>query len=67
MRLTVDTAAKDEHPAVANLSVGAVGVRFESLASVIHVRDKLTYCVVEGKKCQSLHEWDAAAGPLMKE
>jgi hypothetical protein len=66
-RLTADTAAKDERPAVATVSVWATGAKPSVIASVVLVRDKLTHCTVEGKKCQSKQEWEAAAGPLMKE
>jgi hypothetical protein len=67
VRLTTDTAAKDPRPAVANVSVRALGDKNAMLASVVHVRGKLTYCVVEGKKCQTLQEWDALTAPLMTE
>lgn len=69
VRLIADTAAKDPRPAVANVSLRALGDKNENamLASVVHVRDKLTYCVVEGKKCQTLQEWDALTAPLMTE
>jgi hypothetical protein len=66
-RLTADTAAKDERPAIATVSVWATGAKPSVIASVVLVRDKLTHCTVEGKKCQSKQEWEAAAGPLMKE
>jgi hypothetical protein len=67
VRLTADTAAKDPRPAVTNVSLRALGDKNAMLASVVHVRDKLTYCVVEGKKCQTLQEWDALTAPLMTE
>lgn len=63
----VDPAAKDRRPAVANVSVWAMGNKAAMIASAVHVRDKLTYCVVEVKKCQTAQEWEAAAAPLMKE
>jgi hypothetical protein len=66
-RLTADTAAKDERPAIATVSVWTTGAKPSVIASVVLVRDKLTHCTVEGKKCQSKQEWEAAAGPLMKE
>lgn len=67
VRLTADAAAKDPRPAVANVSVQALGDKNAMLASVVHVRGKLTYCVVEGKKCQTLQEWDALTAPWMTE
>lgn len=66
-RLTADTAAKDPRPAIATASVWAMGAKPSVIASLVHVRDKLTHCTVDGKKCQSKQEWEAAAGPLMKE
>jgi hypothetical protein len=38
VRLTTDTAAKDPRPAVANVSVRALGDKNAMLASVVHVR-----------------------------
>ena len=67
LRLTADTAAKDKRPAVANVSVHLMGDKKAMLASVVQVRDKLSYCVVEGKKCQSVQEWDTLTVPWMKE
>lgn len=67
LRLTADTAAKDKRPAVANASVHVMGDKKAMLASVVRVRDKMTYCVVEGKKCQSAQEWDTLTVPWTKE
>jgi hypothetical protein len=67
LRLTADTAAKDKRPAVANVSVHLMGDKKAMLAAVVRVRDKMTYCVVEGKKCQSAQEWDELTAPWMKE
>lgn len=66
-RLTADTAAKDKRPAIANVSVWAMGAKPSVIAAAVRVGDKLSYCKVEGKKCQSVQEWDAAVAPLMKE
>ena len=67
VRLSADTAAQDPRPAIGNVSVHVMSDKPVMIASIVHVRDKLTYCVVEGKKCQSVQEWEATAAPLMKE
>ena len=66
-RLTADTAAKDPRPAIATVSLWAMGDKPSVIASVVHVREKMTYCVIDGNKCQTLPEWEAAVAPLMKE
>lgn len=67
VRLTADTLAPDKRAPLANVSVHVMGDKPAMIASVVHVREKLTYCVVEGKKCQNVQEWETAAASLMKE
>lgn len=67
VQLKADTTARDKQPAVSAVSIRAMGDKAAMIASVVHVRDTLAYCVVAGKKCTTLPEWETAAAPLMKE
>jgi hypothetical protein len=66
-RLTADTSAQDNRAAITAVSVYAMGDKSEVLASVVRVGDRLAYCVVEDKTCQTAQEWESLAAPLMKE
>jgi hypothetical protein len=67
VRLSADTSAQGDRAAISIVSVHAVGDESVMPGSVVHVGDKLTHCVLEGKTCHSAQEWESLAAPLLRE
>ncbi len=67
-RLEIQIAASGKSPAIDNITLYEGDPKAKkSRGAVSRVGEKITHCVLDGKKCATAKEWEALAAPLLKE
>lgn len=67
-RLENQVAASGKSPAIDSVTLYEGDPKAKkSRGAVYRVGDKVTHCLVDGKKCASVEEWESLVRPLLKE
>ncbi len=68
IRLESNIAASGKSPAIFNVTLYEGDPKSKkSRGEVFRIGDKVTHCLVDGKKCASIEEWESLVKPLLKE